>query len=333
MPAIMTHYFYGEDTYFTTANTLRSHTGEEKQAYLLGCQGPDPFESLQLAPRLHEYKRLGLKLQTDQIEECLANFKGSLAYLSDHERPTGRAYVAGYIAHFELDSRVDPFIGAWQQQLCDAGIEGLDERDARVVKAEVERDLDEMVLYTKTGKTVDSFHPVQCLEASDRIFSIVNRMYRYMLLKTYNEVTPHNLFSGAINAHRTMMRMMRSPHVTDLQSELASAFEINILHRRHSLYRAMAHRARKEATSEFDNSKHEVWINPYTGSIDEASFWDLFYETQGEVQTDLNCFLSQDFNAEKAKLITHGLDFDGTPTQESKKDEDTEAEPEKVAAE
>ena len=66
----------------------RSVSDEERKAYLLGCQGPDPFESLDLDPRLKEYRNIAKLLHTEKIEECIAAFKGSLAYLSDHERPT-----------------------------------------------------------------------------------------------------------------------------------------------------------------------------------------------------------------------------------------------------
>lgn len=84
MPAIITHYFYGQDMYFTAANSLKSESDEERKAYLLGCQGPDPFESLDLDPRLKEYRNIAKLLHTEKIEECIAAFKGSLAYLSDH---------------------------------------------------------------------------------------------------------------------------------------------------------------------------------------------------------------------------------------------------------
>lgn len=312
MPAIITHYFYGQDMYFTAANSLKSESDEERKAYLLGCQGPDPFESLDLDPRLKEYRNIAKLLHTEKIEECIAAFKGSLAYLSDHERPTGRAYVAGYISHFELDSRVGPFVASWTRGICEAGVEGLDERDAKVVTAEVERDLDEMVLYTKSGKTVETFHPAhECLDATERILGICDRMYRYMLLKVYGLVVPHTLFSGAINAHRTLMRLMRAPHLTDAKSQIASAIEVNVLHRRHSLYRAMAHRARKEASSVFENREHQTWTDPYTGHEHTASFWDLYYGTQGELQCDLKCFLDDGFDAQRAQSITHGKDFDG----------------------
>ena len=134
-----------------------------------------------------------------------------------------------------------------------------------------------------------------------------------MLLKVYGLVVPHALFSGAINAHRTLMRLMRAPHLTDAKSQIASAIEVNVLHRRHSLYRAMAHRARKEASSVFENREHQTWTDPYTGHEHTASFWDLYYGTQGELQCDLKCFLDDGFDAQKAQSITHGKDFDGRP--------------------
>lgn len=314
MPAIITHHFYGQDMYFTVANSLESHSEEERKAYLLGCQGPDPFESLDLDPRMKEFRGLSEKLHSERIEECLAAFKDSLAYLSDHERPTGRAYAAGYISHFELDSRIGPFVESWTRDLCNAGVEGLDTRDAKVVKAEVERDLDEMVLYTKSGKTAETFHPAhECLDATERILGIVNRMYRYMLLKVYGLVVPRDIFSAAINAHRTVMRLMQAPRLTDPKSQLASAIEVNILHRRHSLYRAMAHRARKASSSAFENAEHAAWTDPFTDERRTSSFWDLYYDTQGEVQSDLKCFLDPAFCAGSAATITHGLDFQGAP--------------------
>ena len=75
----------------------------------------------------------------------------------------------------------------------------------------------------------------------------------------------------------------------------------------------MAHSARKEASSVFENREHQTWTDPYTGDEHTASFWDLYYGTQGELQCDLKCFLDDGFDTQKAQSITQGKDFDGRP--------------------
>ena len=57
MPAILTHDFFGKDAFDIAAGKLGFSTMEEREAFLLGNQGPDPLFYLAVDPLLHRYAK------------------------------------------------------------------------------------------------------------------------------------------------------------------------------------------------------------------------------------------------------------------------------------
>ena len=57
MPAILTHDFFGKDAFDIAAGKLGFSTMEEREAFLLGNQGPDPLFYLAADPLLHRYAK------------------------------------------------------------------------------------------------------------------------------------------------------------------------------------------------------------------------------------------------------------------------------------
>ena len=163
MAALITHDFFGQDAFGAALQSAELETPDERDAFLLGNQGPDPLFYLILLPPLDAFRQLGGRMHDEGPSSLLAAMRTSVDALDESEQPIGRAYLAGFVCHYLLDRAVHPLVKHWVQGICEAGVPGLDGSDASAVHAEIERDWDEMLLYTKRNQTSMTYKPYEAV--------------------------------------------------------------------------------------------------------------------------------------------------------------------------
>lgn len=318
MPAIMTHDFFGKDV-FADISPLIGETADERDAFLLGNQGPDPLFYLVLSPRMKPYFLLGGTMHHLNPSKLLAALKESLDVLEADELPVGRAYAAGFLCHYTLDSSMHPFVYQQQYAFCDAGVEGLSREDGNDVHAEIERELDELVLFEKRGCTISSYKPYEeVLRASDETLAVIGKMYAFFCMKALHVFAPADLFPAAVKDFRRAQKLFYSPSHT--MHAFANTIETRLLHRNHSFYKSMAHRDNPARISDFDNRAHHAWENPFTGEQSTDGFWDIFEGARTRAKDNIAAFFSEGFGLEAARAVTGGLDFSGEPVEHDEAD-------------
>ena len=161
--------------------------------------------------------------------------------LEEHELPVGRAYALGFLCHYSLDRAMHPLVYCQQYAICDAGIDGLNRSQENEVHAEIEREYDEMVLFSKLGRTIRSYRPFEeALHASEHTLQTIGKMYAFVAMKAYRTFPPVDLFVSAVHDFRRMQRLFYSPNGT-MQSAL-NVIETRVLNRQFSFYKSMSHR-------------------------------------------------------------------------------------------
>ena len=181
MPAILTHDLFGRGVLEDVTDLLGLRSVGERDAFLLGNQGPDPLFYLVVDPLMHKWSPLGNALHGCDPAALLVAMREAALRLEGHERQLARAYVAGFACHWLLDSTMHPFVYWWQNGITSAGVPGLDESAGSRVHAEIERDFDEMALYALTGKTVERWRPHErVLQASRDVLAAVDKVYFYL---------------------------------------------------------------------------------------------------------------------------------------------------------
>ncbi len=312
MPAILTHEFFGRDTYEGVAADLGFLSSSERDAFFLGNQGPDPLFYLELDPRAKEQDVVGRLMHRQRPAALLASLHDALSMLPQAERPVAKAYAAGFLCHYLLDSAVHPLVFSEQYGICDAGVEGLDRTDGRAVHAEIERDLDEMVLYVKSGTTIEDFLPFrEVLIASDETLKVIDKLFFYMNLWSFSRTVTLDCYTRAVKSFRLAQRALYTP--AGIKGRVIAPIERLVDHARYSQYRAMAHRVRPEARSDFENAEHLPWVNPFTAAVSHESFWDLYERARASVPTAVGSFFAEDFDEESAQRLTGNLNFFGQP--------------------
>lgn len=315
MPAVLTHDFFGRDALVEATKVLGFSSDDEREAFLLGNQGPDPLLYLIVAPWVDKRDRVGGLMHHERPAHLLASLHEAIDMLAPTELAVGKAYAVGFLCHYLLDSTMHPFVFSQQYAICDAGIEGLDRSNGSRVHQEIERDLDEMVLYTKTHETIRTYRPYrEVLAASDDVLAAIDKLYFYTNLWTYSRAIGLDTFTQGVRSFRLMQRVFWMPE--SAKGRMLTRVEHLVAKGPYSQYAAMAHRVRAEATSAFDNREHHVWENPFTGEQTTESFWDLFEDAQSRVFDAIELFSSKDFGIEEARELTGGLNFSGCPMDE-----------------
>lgn len=310
MPAIITHYFFGQDAYRLFGSQV-GDSDDERDAFLLGNQGPDPLFFTVLAPSIAKYHALGVTMHHEKPNELLAALKRSLDTLPEEDRAIGRAYASGFLCHYLLDSTVHPFVYSQQFAYCSAGEPDLEDRDSHEVHATIESELDEVLLYRRTGMTIKDFSPEkEALRASGRVLHAVSRMYLFMALSAYQQVIPPRLFARAVSCYRLGLRALRSPR--GIKRTILAGVEQRF--RAHSFYGSMSHRAVELEESAFENRGHALWKDPFTDAQRSESFEDLFEHALSEVQQHLGAFSQASFDEISARNIANELNFLGEST-------------------
>ena len=312
MPAILTHDFFGRDAADTVSSQVNLISKDAHDAFMLGNQGPDPLFYLVIEPRISKASRVGDLMHHARPAKLLLSLHDALSMLTKSERPVGEAYAAGFLCHYLLDSAMHPLVFANEYAITDAGIENLDRSDGSIVHAEIERELDEMVLYEKRHETIATYRPYrEVLRASDGVLAIIDKLYFYMNLWTYSRTLELDTYTHAVKSFRKMQRAFWSP--SGKLTNVLSVVDRAVRHTRYSLVKAMSHRRRASADSAFANQDHESWTNPFTGDTSTESFWDLYEEALERVFDAEALFFSEDFDEAAAERLTGNLNFSGAP--------------------
>ena len=73
MPALITHHLFGEESIDRLPQGVIT-SDEERIAFILGNQGPDPFFFHMLTPRIHAATRMLLQLQRRMAQAPSGSF-------------------------------------------------------------------------------------------------------------------------------------------------------------------------------------------------------------------------------------------------------------------
>lgn len=314
MPAIMTHDLFGQEAYEALLPICEMYTPDERDAFLLGNQGPDPLFYLALVPPLEEFRALGDRMHHEDPTSSILALRAAVDALADNDRGVGRAYLAGFLCHYLLDRAVHPLVFYWERGICRAGVPELDSSDHAIVHAEIERDLDEMVLFAKKGQTIETYIPYQqVLRARDKVLQVLGTVYYNSGMGPLADGDPslERIFPVAVRCFRVAQTLFYSP--TAKRRRLVARLERPLLHNRYSLAAAMSHRVRAEATSDFDNREHAPWRNPFTGEPCDASFWDLYEGALAQVTSAVSLVLGDACGEDAVRTLTGGLNFGGEP--------------------
>lgn len=314
MPAVITHDLFGREVY-EDLYPMIGETKDEFDAFLLGCQGPDVLFFTHLNPAQASAWNIGSKMHRSDPVALLDAFLDATHKLPDGAYDIARSYFFGLLCHYILDSRMHPFIYAQQYRIADAGVEGLDRSHGHEIHAEIESELDVLVLSTKRETTIGAYEPErQILRASKPTAQTISYVYKNAAAQApINRNISEDAYSAGLSAYRLALGALYSP--TGVKRTLFGALER--LFKDHSFLQAMSHRNQLLFESDFDNRDHGLWVDPWTDEPSTSSFWDIYNDALSECRRVISTMDITDRSATTALLesITDGRDFNGSPTR------------------
>ncbi|MDR0459758.1 MAG: zinc dependent phospholipase C family protein, partial [Coriobacteriales bacterium] len=178
MPALIAHHLLGLDVLaelraapldpMAPPNLSLPLDPAVEAAFLLGCQGPDPFFYTVFHRELVKIRKFGSRLHQERVAESLDSLRSLALKLPPTIQPLLTAYIRGWLCHFTLDSQAHPFVNYLVQEFCSAGIPGLDENATVEVHSQIESDLDSSLLYRHNSLTINTFRPMDEILLCDK---------------------------------------------------------------------------------------------------------------------------------------------------------------------
>ena len=322
MPALIAHYLFGEEALNRGGDPRIDgvQTGPElaRRAFLLGCQGPDPFFFCFTSVR-RAAARLGGAMHRGRVGEAFDLIRAGVEGFGPEGRPAGEAFALGLVAHYVLDRTAHPFVYAQEFELCGRGDEGgavggEDGRrgreglaDARSeVHAVIESEIDCGALAHYRGCSVAEFPPVGVLEKPDGGLLPAGTLMAKVGTTLFGlDVRPDD-YEGAVDDMRLCYSLIE-PHGSPRSRRIA---RLERAVRRHSLLESLAHRAdRPEADARSMNAGHAAWTNPFTGAVSRESFVDLFERALDDYPRAAATFLGDG----PFEAYARSVDYSGRP--------------------
>lgn len=270
MPALITHHLFGEESIKALPSALIG-TDEERTAFLLGNQGPDPFFFRVRTPRAATCMNLAGAMHRCRISRQFTALREGVSYLRAHDAHTGRAFALGLLSHYVLDRVAHPFVYAqqWGIQTADPTLG----REGDQVHAIIESDLDVLMLQLKRGGgTVASYPPAHELVTTPRINKVAGALMSHVALSVYDLDVPAPEFAGAV-ADMQLAYYLIEP-AGALRSQVIGRIERTV--RGRSQLAALAHRVTEEPPLRAGNVGHGEWENPFTHDGSCESFPEVF---------------------------------------------------------
>lgn len=270
MPALMTHHLFGEESIERLPEGLIS-TDDERIAFLLANQGPDPFFFRFRTPNSSTCMDLGRVMHRSRMSRTFAALRDGVAHLQPHDAGVGRAWVLGLLSHYVLDRTVHPFVYAQQWGIQEADPE-LDVASDKV-HAVIETDLDLLMLQLKrNGATTADYPPVCELVTTDRVNKVAGALTSFVASSVYDFKVGANEYGGAVADMQLVYRLIE-PAGSPSSNLIA---RIERLKGGYSLFQALAHPVTTEVPAGAGNLAHHMWVNPFTHEVSNESFPEMF---------------------------------------------------------
>lgn len=306
MPALITHHLFGEESIDRLPAGIIG-TDEERTAFLLANQGPDPFFFRVRTPRVSACMGLARAMHRCRVSRQFDTLRAGVTHLAKHDAHIGRAFVLGLLSHYMLDRNAHPFVYAQQW-----GVQDVDEtlRDAgNQIHAIIESDLDVLMLQLKRdGATTADYPPESELVTTARINKVAGALMSFTGLAVYDIEVSAAEYGGAV-ADMKFAYSLIEPAGAPL-SQLLGKVEGQI--RGNSILAALAHRVTTVPPVRSGNLEHRLWVNPFTHDPSTESFPELFDRALDDYAQVAERFIE----GEPLEGITQRLNYSGRPLAE-----------------
>lgn len=301
MPALITHHLFGEESIDRLPQGVIT-SDEERIAFILGNQGPDPFFFHMLTPRISDCMSLAQVMHRSRMSRQFSCLRDGVSHLQPRDANLGRAFALGLLSHYVLDRNAHPFV--YEQQF---GIVESDpelEASGSQVHAVLESDLDVLMLQLKRdGATVEDYPPAGEIVTTDRINRVAGVLMSYVAGRVYGIDIPAGEYGGAV---ADMQLLYRTIEPASSAKTRAIALLEGLVHD-YSLLDGLAHRVTTELPERTGNLGYLTWKNPFTDEVSNESFPEVF----DRALVDYECTVARFIETGDMDAVTSHVNYSG----------------------
>lgn len=279
MPALITHHLFGEESMGLIPEGIIA-SEDERIAFLIANQGPDPFFFRFRSVGAPDCGRLARAMHRSRMSRQFAALREGVKHLHKRDAGVGRAFVLGLLSHYALDRAAHPFVYAQQWGI--QRVDGSLAESGSEVHAVIETDLDILMLQLKRGgATVADCPPEGELATTDRVNKVAGALMSFMAYGVYGISVGASEYGGAVSDMKLVYRIIE-PAGSPSQVALATC---EGLVRNRSLLGALAHPVSSEVPAGAGNLAHRPWADPFTGERSSESFPEVFERALGSYRS------------------------------------------------
>ncbi len=297
MPAMITHYLLARRT--LAVPTMPPIA--DRDAFLLGAQGPDIFFFFRAYPWLLGEK--GLPLGNALHEARPSYLMDALRAVVDEfpvvDRPIAESYALGLLCHYAADRTVHPYVIATQETM--AVLEPSYADDSNPYHYRIESAIDTCVLHRDMGERVSSFALSRVVPKCDKHRDKVLAQLYHRLLRVVLGVdrSPRALCRLTADMRHSMVLM------TDRSGVKRAAFRLLERFSEHGAWYSSLIRTDDVAWYDFMNETHATWTD---GELQRAEDVYALCDTAVALAADLACRFRA---GEDGLTLTEDIDFAG----------------------
>ena len=301
MPALITHHLFGEESIDRLPQGVIA-SDEERIAFILGNQGPDPFFFHILTPRVSDCTLLAQVMHRSRMSRQFACLRDGVSHLQPRDANLGRAFALGLLSHYVLDRNAHPFV--YEQQFGIVESDSELEDSSSQVHAVIESDLDVLMLQLKRdGATVDDYPPAGEIVTTDRINRVAGVLMSYVAGRVYGIDIPAGEYGAAV---ANMQRLYRAIEPAGSAKTRAISLVEGLVHD-YSLLDGLAHRVTTELPERTGNLGYLTWKNPFTDEVSNESFPEVF----DRALVDYECTVARFIETGDMDAVTSHVNYSG----------------------
>lgn len=260
MPALITHHLFGEESIDRLPAGI-INTDEERCAFLLANQGPDPFFFRVRTLKMRDCMGLAQRMHRCRMSRQFTALRDGVSRLNKHDAALGRAFVLGLLSHYALDRNAHPFVYDQQWGIMEADPTLADQGNH--VHAVIESDLDILMLQLKRDHaTVLDYPPESEIVTTERINKVAGVLMSHMARTVYDLEIGANEYGGAVADMKLAYRA-----IEPAGSPISQV---------HAMFTSLAHPVTVELPRRAGNLDHLMWTNPFSQAQSDESFPDIF---------------------------------------------------------
>lgn len=301
MPALITHHLFGEESIDRLPQGVIT-SDEERIAFILGNQGPDPFFFHILTPRVSDCTLLAQVMHRSRMSRQFACLRDGVSHLLPRDASLGRTFALGLLSHYVLDRNAHPFV--YEQQFGIVESDSELEDSSSQVHAVIESDLDVLMLQLKRdGATVDDYPPAGEIVTTDRINRVAGVLMSYVAGRVYGIDIPAGEYGAAV---ANMQRLYRAIEPAGSVKTRAISLVEGLVHD-YSLLDGLAHRVTTELPERTGNLGYLTWKNPFTDEVSNESFPEVF----DRALVDYECTVARFIETGDMDAVTSHVNYSG----------------------